>query len=191
MRYILIALLIIVFGYSLALVLQNPTELPVDLLFTQVPAMRLGLLLLLTLALGIVVGLLLGVQVFRVFQKSWEIKRLRKDIDHLRKEQIQSAQLAAAEAAANVRHEKTVVDIYPQDKNSTLYNFGTTLYLVIKSSIFPFYIPHYPSSLKSLFPHLRTWFNRFPLLLADLSIIIALILCDGRKSLEYHCCVGR
>lgn len=70
MRYILIALLIIVFGYSLALVLQNPTELPVDLLFTQVPAMRLGLLLLLTLALGIVVGLLLGVQVFRVFQKS-------------------------------------------------------------------------------------------------------------------------
>ena len=119
MRYILIALLIIVFGYSLALVLQNPTELPVDLLFTQVPAMRLGLLLLLTLALGIVVGLLLGVQVFRVFQKGWEIKRLRKDIDHLRKEQIQSAQLAAAEAAANVRHEKTVVDVYPQDKNST------------------------------------------------------------------------
>lgn len=109
MRYILIALLIIVFGYSLALVLQNPTELPVDLLFTQVPAMRLGLLLLLTLALGIVVGLLLGVQVFRVFQKSWEIKRLRKDIDHLRKEQIQSAQLAAAEAAANVRDRKSVV----------------------------------------------------------------------------------
>ena len=78
MRYILIALLIIVFGYSLALVLQNPTELPVDLLFTQVPAMRLGLLLLLTLALGIVVGLLLGVQVFRVFQKSWEIKPVEK-----------------------------------------------------------------------------------------------------------------
>lgn len=56
---------------------------------------------------------------FSEFSKSWEIKRLRKDIDHLRKEQIQSAQLAAAEAAANVRHEKTVVDIYPQDKNST------------------------------------------------------------------------
>ncbi len=119
MRYILIALLIVVFGYSLALVLQNPTELSVDLLFTQVPAMRLGLLLLLTLVLGTVVGLLLGVQVFRVFQKGWEIKRLHKDIEHLRKEQIQSAQLAAAEAAANVRHEKTVVDIYPQDKNST------------------------------------------------------------------------
>ncbi len=102
MRYVLIALLVAIFGYALALVLQNPAELQVDLLFTQVPAMRLGLLLLLTLALGIVVGLLLGVQVFRVFQTSWEIKRLRKDIDHLRKEQIQLAQQAAAEAASSV-----------------------------------------------------------------------------------------
>ncbi|ENW04899.1 MULTISPECIES: lipopolysaccharide assembly protein LapA domain-containing protein [Acinetobacter] len=119
MRYILIALLVAIFGYSLALVLQNPTELPVDLLFTQVPAMRLGLLLLLTLVLGILVGLLLGVQVFRVFQNSWEIKRLRKDIDHLRKEQIQLAQQAAAEAAASVRHEKTVLDIQPESHTRT------------------------------------------------------------------------
>ena len=119
MRYVLVALLIVLFGYSLALVLQNGTELSVDLLFTQVPAMRLGLLLLLTLALGVVVGLLLGVQIFRVFQTSWEIKRLRKDIDHLRKEQIHTAQLAAAEAAANTRHEKTVVDIHPNDRSST------------------------------------------------------------------------
>ncbi|MCH7335221.1 lipopolysaccharide assembly protein LapA domain-containing protein [Acinetobacter sp. NIPH 2699] len=116
MRYILIALLVVIFGYSLALVLQNPTELPVDLLFTQVPAMRLGLLLLLTLALGVVVGLLLAVQVFRVFQTSWEIKRLRKDIDHLRKEQIQLAQQAAAEVAASVRHEKTVMDIHSESQ---------------------------------------------------------------------------
>ena len=76
-----------------------------------------GLLLLLTLALGIVLGLLLGVQIFRVFQTSWEIKRLRKDIDHLRKEQIQLAQQAAADAAANVRHEKTVLDIQPETQN--------------------------------------------------------------------------
>lgn len=119
MRYVLIALLVAIFGYALALVLQNPAELQVDLLFTQVPAMRLGLLLLLTLALGIVVGLLLGVQVFRVFQTSWEIKRLRKDIDHLRKEQIQLAQQAAAEAAASVRHEKTVLDINPEGQSRT------------------------------------------------------------------------
>ncbi|HAK16590.1 MAG TPA: DUF1049 domain-containing protein [Acinetobacter junii] len=119
MRYVLIALLVAIFGYALALVLQNPAELQVDLLFTQVPAMRLGLLLLLTLALGVVVGLLLGVQVFRVFQNSWEVKRLRKDIDHLRKEQIQLAQQAAAEAAASVRHEKTVLEVHANDKTTT------------------------------------------------------------------------
>ncbi|MDH1375790.1 lipopolysaccharide assembly protein LapA domain-containing protein [Acinetobacter junii] len=119
MRYVLIALLVAIFGYALALVLQNPAELQVDLLFTQVPAMRLGLLLLLTLALGVVVGLLLGVQVFRVFQNNWEVKRLRKDIDHLRKEQIQLAQQAAAEAAASVRHEKTVLDVHANDKTTT------------------------------------------------------------------------
>ena len=117
MRYVLVILLIVLFGYSLALVLQNGTELTVDLLFTQVPAMRLGLLLLLTLVLGVVLGLLIGVQVFRVFQNNWEIKRLRKDIEHLRKEQIQMAQLAAAEAAAHTRHEKTVLDITPENKS--------------------------------------------------------------------------
>ena len=117
MRYVLVVLLLALFGYSLALVLQNSTELSVDLLFTQVPAMRLGLLLLITLGLGITLGLLIGVQVFRVFQNSWEIKRLRKDIEHLRKEQIQAAQLAAAEAAANARHEKTVFDVTNDNKS--------------------------------------------------------------------------
>ena len=112
MRYVLVILLIVLFGYSLFLVLQNGTELSVDLLFTQVPAMRLGLLLLLTLALGIVLGLLIGVQIFRVFQNNWEIKRLRK-------EQIQAAQVAAAEAAAYARHEKTVLDIQPDEQKST------------------------------------------------------------------------
>lgn len=117
MRYFLVVLLIVLFGYSLALVLQNGTELSVNLLFTEVPAMRLGLLLLITLALGIVVGLLLGVQIFRVFQNSWEIKRLRKDIERLRKEQIQTAQIAATEAAAHTRHEKTVLDINTENKS--------------------------------------------------------------------------
>ena len=117
MRYLLVIVLIVIFGYALALVLQNSTELPVDLLFTQVPAMRLGLLLLLTLVIGVVIGLLIGVQVFRVFQKSWEINRLRKDVEHLRKEQIHQAQLAASEAAAQSRHEKTVLDIRTDDKS--------------------------------------------------------------------------
>lgn len=118
MRFILGLLLVAVFVYSLALVLINGTELPVDLWFTQVPAMRLGLLLLLTLVIGIVLGLLIGVQIFRVFQNNWEIRRLRKDIEHLRKEQIQTAQFAAAEAAASVRHEKTILDIQAEDSHT-------------------------------------------------------------------------
>ena len=121
MRFILIILLIALFVYSLALVLINPEPVTVNLWFTLVPEMRVGLLVLITLALGVVLGLLLGVQIFRVFQNTWEIRRLRKDIEHLRKEQIQVAQHAAAEAAAAAvppRHEKTVLDIHHEDKSS-------------------------------------------------------------------------
>ena len=117
MRFILILVLIILFGYSLALVLQNGTELSVDLGGRRILKKKTGLMLLLTLALGVVLGLLLGVQLFRVFQSRWEIQRLRKDIDHLRKEQIQSAQLAATEAITHSRQEKTVLDISPEDKS--------------------------------------------------------------------------
>lgn len=117
MRFILIILLIVLFIYSLALVLLNAPPVSVDLWFTHVPEMRVGLLVLITLALGMVLGLLLGVQVFRVFQNHWEIKRLNKEIERLRQEQIQTAQLAAAEAAANVRHEKTVLDVNANDKS--------------------------------------------------------------------------
>lgn len=117
MRFILIILLIVLFIYALALVLLNAPPVSVDLWFTHVPEMRVGLLVLITLALGMVLGLLLGVQVFRVFQNQWEIKRLNKEIERLRQEQIQTAQLAAAEAAANVRHEKTVLDINANDKS--------------------------------------------------------------------------
>ncbi len=116
MRYVLIVLLIVLFGYSLALVLKNSTELQVDLLFTQVPQMRAGLLLLLTLILGIVIGLLLGVVVFRVFQRNWEVQRLNKEIDQLREQQIQAASAAAMAA----QHEKTVVDVTPSYTKSPL-----------------------------------------------------------------------
>ncbi|MBF7687663.1 LapA family protein [Acinetobacter rathckeae] len=111
MRFILLILLILVFVYSLALVLFNGTEVSVNLWFATVPEMRVGLLILITLAIGVVLGLLIGVQVFKVFQTRWEIKRLNKEIERLRKEQVEVAQLAAKEAAANTRHEKTVLDI--------------------------------------------------------------------------------
>jgi len=117
MRFILIVILIILFIYSLALVLLNGTPVSVDLWFSHVPEMRVGLLVLITIALGVILGLLLGVQVFRVFQSRWEIQRLHKEIDQLRKEQIQHAQLAATEAIAHQRSEKTSLDISPEDKS--------------------------------------------------------------------------
>lgn len=116
MRYVLIVLLIIIFGYALALVLQNSIELPVDLLFTQVPSMRAGLLLLLSVVLGIIIGLLLGVVVFKVFQRSWEIQRLNREIDVLRQQQIQAASAAAIAA----QQEKTIVDVTPAQHKSPL-----------------------------------------------------------------------
>jgi Tfp pilus assembly protein PilN len=97
MRFVFIVLLIAIFGYSLGLVLANSETIPVNMPFFQpIPAMNAGLLLLITLFLGIVLGLLLGVQVFRVLQKSWEIRRLKKEIEQLRHQQIQSASAAAA-----------------------------------------------------------------------------------------------
>lgn len=100
MRFILVIILIVIFGYSLALVLFNSQPTPVDLLFAQVPSMNLGLLLVLTLGLGIIVGLLLGVLVFRVIQSRWEIKRLNKELDTVRARHVQAAAAAAAAAAS-------------------------------------------------------------------------------------------
>lgn len=109
MRYVLVILLFVMFGYALALVLANSTEVAVNLVFSQVPQMRVGLLLILTLFLGVLIGLLLGVQVFRVFQRGWEIGRLKKEIEQLRLQQIQAASAAAMAA----KHERTVHDITP------------------------------------------------------------------------------
>ncbi|WP_410211464.1 LapA family protein [Aquirhabdus sp.] len=114
MRFILVILLVAVFGYSLTLVLFNQSVTQVDLLFAQVPTMNLGLLLVITLGLGIIVGLLLGVLVFRVVQTRWEIKRLNKELDVVRARHIQAAAAAAAATAAAasaapapVKHEET------------------------------------------------------------------------------------
>ncbi len=117
MRYISLALLVILFGYALSLVFVNGELVPVNLLFSQVSAMRLGLLLVITLALGITLGLLLGLQLFRVFQSQWEIKRLRKDIDLMRKDQILVAQQAATEAALQAKQQKLVTTIPSENKS--------------------------------------------------------------------------
>jgi len=90
MRFVLIILLFLVFGYSLGLVLTNSSEIAVNLLFTQAPAMNLGLLLILCLFLGVLTGMLLSLLLFRVFQNKWEISRLNKENKRLQEKLTQS-----------------------------------------------------------------------------------------------------
>lgn len=76
MAKILVGLLILALIYALALVLVNGSQVAVNLLFTSVPLMNLGLLLILCLALGLIIGGLLAVLAFRVFQNRLEMTRL-------------------------------------------------------------------------------------------------------------------
>lgn len=100
MRFILLILLFLSFAYALALVLANNTDVGVNLLFSQAPTMNLGLLLILSTTLGIVIGLLLALLLFRVFQTKWEISRLQKNNVHLQ-EQLNQA-TAVIDRQANI-----------------------------------------------------------------------------------------
>ena len=93
MRFILFVLLFLSFAYALGLVLANNSDIGVNLLFSQAPAMNLGLLLILSMTLGIVIGLILSLLLFRVFQNKLEISRLQKSNAHLQ-EQLNQANIA-------------------------------------------------------------------------------------------------
>ena len=79
MSLFIIILLVLCFGYAIALVLANNSEIAVNLLFSQVPTTNLGLLLVLTIALGVFIGILLSVLLFRVLQNKLQIRRLYKE----------------------------------------------------------------------------------------------------------------
>ena len=79
MHIILIILLVLAFAYSLALVVLNNQAIAVNLLFSSVANMSLGLVLVATIFLGILIGILLALLLFRVFQNKWEISRLKKE----------------------------------------------------------------------------------------------------------------
>ncbi len=104
MRFVLLILLLLVFAYSLALVLMNNLSTPVDLIFAHIPAMNLGVLLIISLVLGVALGLLLGLQLFRVFQMRWEIARLNKELEQARTRHIQAATAAAAAVSQKPLH---------------------------------------------------------------------------------------
>lgn len=78
MHIVLMVLLVALFGYALALILANHSEVAVNLLFNQVPAMNVGLLLIVSLVLGLAIGMLVALVVFKVLQAKLEIARLKK-----------------------------------------------------------------------------------------------------------------
>lgn len=80
MRYLVAVLLFLVFGYSLMLVLVNNHQVEVSLIFTQVPQMNLGLLLIICILLGLVAGVLLSIILFKVVQIRLENQRLQKEL---------------------------------------------------------------------------------------------------------------
>lgn len=79
MYIILVVLLVVLFGYSLMLVLANNSVVAVNLLLTQVPAMNLGLLLIVSLVLGVGIGMLIALIAFKVLPMRLEISRLKKE----------------------------------------------------------------------------------------------------------------
>lgn len=83
MSFVLIAILLIFFSYSLALVLANNSEVAVNLLFSQLPNTNLGLILILTITLGILIGILLSLLLFKVLQNKLELRKLHKDVSNL------------------------------------------------------------------------------------------------------------
>lgn len=107
MRFLLFVLLFLSFAYALGLVLANNTEIGVNLLFSQAPAMNLGLLLILCLILGIIIGLLLALLIFRVLQNKWEISRLQKSNTNLQ-EQLDQANVVIDRQANSPTVEEAV-----------------------------------------------------------------------------------
>ncbi|MDO5652471.1 MAG: LapA family protein [Moraxella sp.] len=79
MPIILVILLVAIFGYSLVLVIMNNSTVALNLMFANVPAINLGLVLIMSMMLGVIIGLLLGLMMFRVFQMRFEIGRLKKE----------------------------------------------------------------------------------------------------------------
>lgn len=126
MRFILLVLLFLSFAYALGLVLANNTDIEVNLLFSQAPAMNLGLLLIICLTLGIVIGLLLALLLFRVFQNKWEISRLQKANQNLQQQLTQANVVIDRQANSPTVEEAvygtTTVHVQDETPENTLTN---------------------------------------------------------------------
>lgn len=124
MRFVLMFILMVMFGYAIALFFTNTSEIEVNLLFAQVPAMNTAILLVITFIIGIVAGLMLALLVFKVFQIRWENSRLQKEIKQLRKEQVELATQAAI-SAQTVTDTSEVSTSTNEQTNNTLNTEST------------------------------------------------------------------
>ena len=120
MSLFLIILLLVFFGYSLALVLANNSEVAVNLLFSQAPTTNLGLVLILTTALGVLIGVLLALLLFKVLQNKLELRKLRKEVSTLESRLLESKTALEKEREkeqaipTNVSAETATVDVTRQ-----------------------------------------------------------------------------
>lgn len=131
MRFLLFVLLFLSFAYSLGLVLANNTEVGVNLLFSQAPTMNLGLLLILCLMLGVVIGILLALLIFRVLQNKWEISRLQKANVNLQAQLTQANAVIDRQATAptveEAVYDSTATNVQVQDAEVLTVDEGATL----------------------------------------------------------------
>ena len=102
MHIILIILLVLAFAYSIALVVMNNQAVAVNLLFSQIPAINSGLVMVAAIFLGILIGIVLSLLLFRVLQNKWEISRLKKELQQTQS-QLNEANIKLADQAEKIR----------------------------------------------------------------------------------------
>ncbi|UXZ04698.1 LapA family protein [Moraxella nasicaprae] len=119
MHILLIVLLVVVFAYSITLVLLNNSEVAVNLLFANLVPMNLGLVLVASIFLGVLIGILLALLMFRVLQNKWEISRLKKEVRtvqaQLTEANIKLAQMTEKQAEPTVVSEEPTTLINQQN----------------------------------------------------------------------------
>jgi uncharacterized integral membrane protein len=85
-RMLLALMLLMVSFCGVWLVVTNPQQLHLNLLFLEISAINSGLVILLTFVLGCVVGLLAAVVIFKVLPLRWQLRQSHQQIAELRKQ---------------------------------------------------------------------------------------------------------
>ena len=118
MRYLVAILLFVVFAYSLMLVIVNNQQVDVNLLFSQVPQMNLGLLLINCIVLGVIAGILLALMLFRVLQMKLDNQRLNKELNQTRDKLMQTQHQLEQYLTQQKATQQSVDGLKPQENSA-------------------------------------------------------------------------